>query len=243
MATIARSLTDALLEVLYPRSCLLSGVSLYGVQTRVPDIADEALDAHVPAAPSDELTLAVMRHVGQDDLFLRRVHARFAVMRDSTIDRALWAIKYHGRTDVAEGLGHELGATLAHILQEPLDMVMPVPIHTARQRERGYNQSECIARGVIRALEEVGLLRTAPTPQPMLERIRNTPTQTARDAWERQQNMADAFRAQRLPYGVQRVLLIDDVITTGATMNACAAAILSVNPAVRIDGAALAAAA
>jgi ComF family protein len=155
----------------------------------------------------------------------------------------LWAIKYHGRTDVAEGLGRELGATLGHIIGEPLDMIVAVPIHRARRRERGYNQSAFIAQGVADALQNLQLLRSNGSADAAVERIRHTPTQTARDAWERQQNMAEAFRAQRLPPWVRRVLLIDDVITTGATMNACAAAILSVNPGVRIDGAALAAAA
>jgi len=95
------------------------------------------------------------------------------------------------------------------------DVVIPVPLHPARKRERGFNQAELIAE----------LLSTQAnlTMRDALERIRYTTTQTAHDRAERMENLRDAFRLRKKANvrGL-RVLLIDDVLTTGSTLSECA---------------------
>ena len=95
------------------------------------------------------------------------------------------------------------------------DFLVPVPLHPARQRERGFNQAAALA-------EWISLKRGIPC-QKVLERVRYTRTQTAFDRSERMENLHDAFRLRKkMNVRELRVLLIDDVLTTGATLSECA---------------------
>jgi ComF family protein len=95
------------------------------------------------------------------------------------------------------------------------DIIVPVPLHAARQRERGFNQASLLA-GLLSAQISI-------PSKPSLERIRYTTTQTALDRSERMENLHNAFRLRKNAYvrGL-RVLLIDDVLTTGSTLSECA---------------------
>jgi competence protein ComFC len=95
------------------------------------------------------------------------------------------------------------------------DLMIPVPLHPARQRERGFNQASLLA--------ELLSARTSICAKPLLERTRYTTTQTALDRSERMENLHNAFclRKNADVRGLQ-VLLIDDVLTTGSTLNECA---------------------
>jgi competence protein ComFC len=114
-----------------------------------------------------------------------------------------------------------LAGWLADALEDPrlagrrFDFIVPVPLHPARKRERGFNQAELLARA---------LSRTTGIPlHSALQRTRYTTTQTQFDRAERMQNLRDAFRLRR-GSNVQdlRVLLVDDVLTTGSTLSECA---------------------
>jgi competence protein ComFC len=118
-------------------------------------------------------------------------------------------------------LRHPLAGWLCAALEDPrltdrnFDLVVAVPLHSARQRERGFNQAALLAELLAR---ETGLRL-----HDVLERIRYTTTQTAYDRAERMRNLEGAFRLRR-GADVQglRVLLIDDVLTTGSTLSECA---------------------
>lgn len=98
---------------------------------------------------------------------------------------------------------------------QTVNIVTSVPAHPVRLRERGYNQSEVLARAFAKAAEISCL--------PTLKRIRNTPSQTELSKKDRVQNVRSAFRALDPPsIRGKRVLLVDDVCTTGATLNECA---------------------
>ncbi|MBM3314565.1 ComF family protein [candidate division WOR-3 bacterium] len=131
------------------------------------------------------------------------------------------ALKYSGKTALARVLGESLAAL---VLQDTelarADVVCAVPLHPARLRERGFNQSELLARVVA---EQTGKPLAAP-----IVRRRNTPTQTARhDDAARRRNLAGAF-APRPGAALQggRVILVDDVMTSGATLDAAAQELL-----------------
>lgn len=118
-------------------------------------------------------------------------------------------------------LRHVLARWLADTLEDPrlagrrFDLIVPVPLHPARKRERGFNQAELLARALSRSC---GIhLHSA------LQRIRYTTTQTRFDRAERMENLKGAFRLRR-GSDVQdlRVLLVDDVLTTGSTLSECA---------------------
>ena len=118
-------------------------------------------------------------------------------------------------------LGVCLGSMMAEIMVsrlpagDPRCFLSPVPLHRIRKRERGYNQSEILCRGISRVW---GM----PVRCDVLERIKNTKSQTRMSAEKRQDNVKGVFRV-RSPEAVcgRCILLVDDVITTGATMNGC----------------------
>jgi ComF family protein len=127
------------------------------------------------------------------------------------------ALKYRENTRVAETLAEEIHRALP--AQAALDLVTEVPLHPSRERERGYNQGGLLARALSR---RVG----APWVPGTLRRVRATPTQTTLDPRERARNVAGAFRvAEPCWVAGRRVLLVDDVCTTGSTLLECAAAL------------------
>ncbi len=130
---------------------------------------------------------------------------------------ALCRFKYGGRTDFARPLAALLAAAALPYAGK-IDRVMPLPLHPARLRERGFNQSALLARPVAQALGVT--LDTA-----SLRRVRPTRDQAGLPREGRAENVRGAFVAKR-PIVAARILLIDDVRTTGATLAAGAAALL-----------------
>jgi ComF family protein len=145
---------------------------------------------------------------------------RAATMHSGAIRLAAHQLKYGGATTLAPLLARYLvAAFLFHpwpAFYGRIDGVTPVPLHPQRQQERGYNQAELLARAFC---QQVGL----PLQPQWLERQRLTRSQVGLHAHERTLNVADAFHAHPAVYG-KRILLIDDVYTTGATLTACAQA-------------------
>jgi len=118
-------------------------------------------------------------------------------------------------------LRHPLAAWLHEAMRDPrlhgrrFDLIVPVPLHPARERERGFNQATLLAELLARQL--------AVPLGAALERIRYTITQTAYDRAERMENLRDAFRLRKkMNVRELHVLLIDDVLTTGSTLSECA---------------------
>ncbi len=147
--------------------------------------------------------------------------ARSAFRHRGGLKSAVQHFKYSGRTDLASTLAQFLEACVAaHYGDITFDAVLPVPLHGSRQRDRTYNQSALLAQHLSPRL---GL---AYRPHKTLYRSRNTPTQTGLNANQRSQNVRDAFRVKdpELIRGAT-VLLVDDVMTTGATASAAAAGV------------------
>lgn len=139
---------------------------------------------------------------------------------DGVLRCAILALKYANATTIGETLGDLLAQTSACIG----DVLVPVPLHVSRLRKRGYNQAEMLGRGMLR-----GFGRSLREPPRLvasaLIRTRATRPQSGLDHTDRRHNVEAAFRAGPGALAVedQRVVLIDDVLTTGATLRACAA--------------------
>jgi len=130
---------------------------------------------------------------------------------------ALRAYKYGGRVDLSRPLGHLLRAFLRKA-RPAADLVVPVPLHPRRRAERGHDQTALLARHVA---DELGI----PCNASALQRTAHGPAQATLTRRARLEGAALKFRAPRRLDG-KRVLLVDDVITTGATAEACRAVLL-----------------
>ncbi len=136
---------------------------------------------------------------------------------DLTLQAIIHHFKYQKMPRLARNIGRLAGAVLRDSPgQFKGDLVLPVPLHHLRQKERGYNQSLWIARGIFGEQEER-------VRKGILVRTRHTASQTRLNREERRKNVHQAFRVVR-PEMVRgkRIILVDDVATTGATLNECA---------------------
>ncbi len=136
---------------------------------------------------------------------------------DGAVRDAVHALKYDGMRRVAEPLGDLLAGLIEDSGQVP-DLVVGIPLSSQRLAERGYNQAGLIAH---RVAERLGV----PDELEAVTRVKNTASQVDLSAAERQENVKDAFRAEPGQVAGRRVLVIDDVLTTGSTMSACAEAL------------------
>lgn len=140
---------------------------------------------------------------------------------NDAVEKIIHEMKFFRKRKLCRRVGEYL-AELA-VDEESLtssDALVPVPLHRARLRERGYNQSELLAGAIS---DRIGL----PVQADLVERVRRTKAQSQLSAAERQANVEEAFKVLR-PKQVQGkcLILVDDVMTTGATLNACADALL-----------------
>jgi ComF family protein len=135
---------------------------------------------------------------------------------EGNLREAIHAFKYQHRTALADDLGAMLHDYLL-TFPLPVDTIIAVPLHPDRERARGYNQALLLAHAL-------GARQNLPVWTDALTRTRATQSQTELDAARRRENVRDAFAATPRVNGA-RVLLIDDVCTTGATMDACGAAL------------------
>lgn len=156
--------------------------------------------------------------------------ANYLFYEGGAIGEILHKIKYRGRKDIALTLGRDYGKKLVgKEYYSDINYLIPVPLHRNRFKKRGYNQSEEVCRGLSESM-------AIPTMSDNLLRIVDTKTQTKLSKAERQHNLKDAF-VVKYPekLGGKHLLLVDDVLTTGATVEECSKVLRAAVPNVRIS--------
>jgi len=150
-----------------------------------------------------------------------RATSYFFFQKGSSFQKLLHILKYKGNKEIGELLGKYAAIDL---LDSPdftsIDFIIPVPLHPKKYKLRGYNQSEWISKGISEILNK-------PLDTTTLLRVRENPTQTKKTVFERFENTEGIFELSNTTLlAGKHVLLIDDVLTTGSTLEACARALL-----------------
>lgn len=205
-----------LLDFIAPRACVCCGCRL--------SADEEALCAvcnmHLPRTgyektPADN----PLNRLFWGKLPIERASALFFYHAHSSSGNILYALKYRGHAEVGEMMGRMIAKEWqAEDFFDGIDMIVPVPLARSRERKRGYNQSREIARGI-------SCVTGIPVNVDAVVRTSFKVSQTHLSLWERMENVDDVFSLKSVDgLAGKHILLIDDVITTGATITACAMA-------------------
>ncbi len=237
LARALRGTRDALLDLVYPRECLITGEIVppahpyrYLSATAVGDFRF----IHPPHCRRCGFPFFGLVLGARDCPHCRELQPLFSEGRSllvlkGPVRQLVYTLKYHAGRHIMADLGRLMGAN-SHFIRFLKDArLVPVPLHPRKQRERGFNQSLLIAREMAAAADGA---RVAD----ILTRLRDTPSQTRMDRSLREKNVKNAFALKRggVIDGKVRYVLVDDVFTTGATLNACAA-VLRRAGAARVD--------
>ncbi len=155
---------------------------------------------------------------------LKMALSAFQFSKNGKVQRLMHQLKYKGNTKVGELVGVELGKEIIKSVNySKVDAVIPVPLHPKKMKSRGYNQSVFIAQGVAKVLEcEV-------VGGALIRKI-DSGSQTKRSRYERWKNVGEIFELKKgKELEGKHVLIVDDVITTGSTIEGCCLALKSIN--------------
>lgn len=217
MITDWRTWAPSLLHLFFPRLCAGCGAEC---PDRIGTICFRCRIT-LPATRFESLPCNPVERTFYGRIPLTAGSAGFYFSKGSMMQRILHELKYRSRPELGRELGRILGEQLLASERFEPDLLIPLPLHTRKERQRGYNQSALLCQGIAAAMK-------VPVRTDIVTRPRFTDTQTRKDRIERWENMDGRFRLER-PEAVRgrNVLLVDDLITTGATLEACGRALLT----------------
>jgi len=217
-------------SLIYPQTCMGCG-------------SDNLGDKQVLCWPcTTELPLTFFeKHRGNlvEELFVGRIplqmaSAYFYFSKSSIIQHLIHKVKYKGNRELGVHLGAMMGqAMLEAGWNETIDMVIPLPLNKKKEIKRGFNQAALLAKGISQTLGK-------PMADVAVARIKYTETQTKKSREQRWENVADVFGLMdNHDLENKHVLLVDDVVTTGATLEACGQVLIKI-PGLKLSMATLA---
>lgn len=210
---------ESMLHLFYPRLCegcnkpLLAGEEVLCISCSL-----EIPETNYHHIPDNETAI---RFAGRIPFIYATTFAWFS--NDSLIQHMVHDLKYRNKMETGIYLGRRLGERLRETnWWKEIDIIVPVPLHKAKQAKRGYNQSMLIAQGISESMQ-------IPADEHILKRVRDTESQTHKTRAERLRNMEDAFTINKTRHlNGKHILICDDVLTTGATLEACALALMAI---------------
>lgn len=227
-----KRLFDSFIYVLAPRTCMVCDEVIHGIKSNYEFICKRC-ELFLPPAHSSEFILnRFIENFHQDKIYLSNFYSCFSIKEDKNYIKIVYGLKYYGFQRIGNEFGQHLGRIIKEESNNDFAGIVPVPIHHARLRERGFNQSEVIAKAISKELN---------TPViKAIKRKRYTTTQTQLSKNERKINIIDAIVPAKQNQRIMgNYLLVDDVLTTGSTANECAGVLLEMG-ASRVDAAIIA---
>lgn len=211
---------DSLVQTLFPSTCACCGDILMPGEKQlcIKCLAD--LTATRYTSHNDNRT---ERLLGGRIAFSKATSI-FIFRHGNTVQKTVHAMKFHGDSDLCLLMGRQMGLELlASGRFDDIDLLIPVPLHWWRRLRRGYNQSELLCRGIAQVMHREVNTRA-------LRRHRYTHQQSLQASSDREKNVQGAFSLRRPDdLAGRHILLVDDVLTTGATISSCCDALKNVN--------------
>lgn len=206
-------------SLLFPQLCHACGDSLVGAE----DLICTHCIYNLPYTNFHQQPDNIVARQFWGKINTEAAYAMFYFTKGGKVQQLMHQFKYKNTPLIGNKLGGMAGGQLMDAPRfKNIDFIIPVPLHKSRLRKRGYNQSACFAEGLAQKLN-------AQVVTDNLVRIKATETQTHKSRFERSVNMQDVFVVNKPEQLADKnVLLVDDVVTTGATLEACGTALLSV---------------
>ncbi|MBQ6984858.1 MAG: ComF family protein [Paludibacteraceae bacterium] len=219
---MASVLRNALFSLFYPHNCPTCDNYIGDLSKVVCDECLRNLPRTEQAQIQDNGTEMVLwdkadsRAAAKKTMHMERAAAYLFYEKENPIQDMIHLMKYKDQPMIGYKLGRQAAMEMQYAgFFDSIDIIVPMPLHPKRLRERGYNQSEYIAKGIS---DITGI----PVDTTHVMRIKNTPQQALQRGEARKQNVADAFEVNH-PEQMYRkhILIVDDLITTGETMRSC----------------------
>lgn len=217
---------DDLLHLVYPQACLICEREL------------SPLNKHICSFCSDELTYTDFHLFEEaspmDQLFWGRVpvhntYAHIHFRKNAGAQNLLFNLKYQNNRELGVFFGNEIGKRIGSVRDyHSAEAIIPVPLHFKKQFIRGYNQSAMLASGLSQYLE-------IPVNEKLVKRTQHTSTQTKKNRFQRWDNVSSIFSVNNSIKKFDHIILVDDVITTGSTIEALIRSLLIANPDLKIS--------
>lgn len=219
MFSFIKTYSNALLHLLYPHHCRSCGTDI---------LEDEELLCIKCTSEIAETKFLTYSDNPVEKTFFGRLPlehagAGFYFTKDGSIRKLIFELKYKRNRQAGIYLGKKLGRLLkASTLYNDVDVLVPLPLNPKKESIRGYNQAMVICEGINSVWNK-------PIENKVVERVLFTATQTQKDRINRWENMQDVFAvSDEIKLQGKHILLIDDIVTTGATLEACGAEILKI---------------
>lgn len=215
-----RTLKNGLAHLIFPHVCATCQRPIHAQQYLLCISCDRLISKH----QEDSLTenLATYRLAGRFPFVYAYSYA--PVYHSGVMLELIHLLKYKGRTEIGHYFGDKIAKILPQDFWEDVTHLLPVPLHIKKQHQRGYNQAKIIAEGIQKSTK-------IPIVDDYIYRVVNTDSQTHKNREERIQNVSEAFSIKKhAPENMKHVVIVDDVLTTGATIEACARLMLNQNP-------------
>lgn len=194
------------LDLIYPNDCLICNQNIEGYYQSICDQCWSNFEVVPSLDRKDLLTCSEGIDRAYSGWYFK-----------NGIDHVIHSLKYNDRAKLGLELGRRLSQLISLSNFKNIDAIIPVPLHKIKSRDRGYNQSEWIARGMSENWK-------IPVQSSIVNRAKYTVSQTTLDKQGRIENLKDAFKVKKNVNNLNLVL-IDDVLTTGSTLSSCATAL------------------